>query len=53
MPQIGLQKHMRVNLEGQLGHDARPFDHAGEASVLNGVPRSEVNTKGDLGSCSR
>ena len=39
--------------QAQLGLGPRPLDHAGEASVLNGAPRSEVKTKGDLGFCSR
>ena len=46
-------KHVRMRLEGQLGLPTRPFDHAGEASRTKRPPRSEVNTKGDLGSCSR
>ena len=48
-----VSKHVGVRLEGQFGLPARPLDHAGEASGANDPLRSEVNTKGDLGSCSR
>jgi len=49
----GVPQHVRMRFEPELGLDSRTFDHARDPAVLNGAPRSEVNTNGDLGSCSR
>jgi hypothetical protein len=49
----GMPEHMRVGLEGQLGHlPARSIIRA-KPAVVKGDPRSEVNTNGDFVSCSR
>lgn len=59
VPFIGQRKptcvsqHMSVSLEAQLAPCPGSLDHSGEPGVLNGAPRSDVNTKGLLGSCSR
>jgi hypothetical protein len=45
----GVPEHVRVRLEAQLCLGTRPLDHAGEASSVNGAPRSDMKTKGDLG----
>jgi hypothetical protein len=38
----GVPEHVRVCLEGQLGHLSGSFDHSGEAGVVKGAPRSEA-----------
>ena len=49
----GVPQHVRVRLEAQLGLvPARSIMRANPA-VVNGAPRSDVNTKGDFGSWSR
>ena len=49
----GVPQHVRVNLEAEPGSLASALQHAGKAAVVNGEPRSDVNTNGDFGSCSR
>jgi hypothetical protein len=46
-------EHVGVRLEAELGLHARPLDHPSEACRREGRTRSEVKTKGDLGSWSR
>jgi hypothetical protein len=50
----GMPEHVWVSLEAQRGNraPARSTIRA-KPAVVNGAPRSEVNTNGDLGSCSR
>jgi hypothetical protein len=50
----GMSQHVRVDLEPKLRASipARSTIRA-KPAVVKGAPRSEVNTKGDLGSCSR
>ncbi len=58
MPVIGelkpasMPEHMRMGFEAKRPLPARSTILAKPAG-LNGAPRSDVNTKGDLGSCSR
>ena len=42
-------QHVRVGLERQLGHLPARWIMRAKPRVLNSAPRSEVNTKGDLG----
>ena len=44
---------MRVRLEVQLGPGTRPFEPASETGSRERALRSDVKTKGDLGSCLR
>jgi hypothetical protein len=48
-----MPEHVRVGLEAKLGHDAQPHHLLRHAAVVNGAPRSDVNTNGDGGSWSR
>ena len=49
----GMPQHMRVSLEAEARRlPARSTIRANPA-VVNGAPRSQVNTNGDFGSCSR
>ena len=49
----GMPQHVRMRLEAELRPvPARSIMRANPAG-LNGAPRSDVNTNGDLGSCSR
>jgi hypothetical protein len=48
-----MPEHVRVGLEAKLGHDAQPHHHLAPSRVVNGAPRSDVNTNGDGGSWSR
>ena len=49
----GMPQHVRMRLEAELCHvPARSIMRANPAG-LNGAPRSDVNTNGDFGSCSR
>lgn len=53
VPLVSVREHVRVRLEAKPRLSPSALDHARKAAVLNGAPRSEVNTKGDFGSCSR
>jgi hypothetical protein len=50
-------QHVRMNLPLEAGRPAKACEHLGEAvpTVVNGAPRSEMNTNGDpeLSRCSR
>ena len=49
----GVPEHVWVGLKASLAtFPARPTIRA-KPAVVNGALRSEVNTNGDLGSCSR
>ena len=49
----GMTEHVRVGFKASLAtFPARSIIRA-KPAVVNGALRSEVNTKGDLGSCSR
>ena len=50
----GMPQHVRMGLEAQPGLDRqRAPPCLAKPAVVNGEPRSDVNTNGDLGSCSR
>ena len=49
----GVPQHVWMRLETELSFYARPFHHPSETGRGEGRPRSEVNTKGDFGACSR
>lgn len=49
----GVPEHVRVRLESQLGLDPALSIIRANPAVVNASPRSEVNTQGDFGSCSR
>ena len=49
----GVPEHVRVSLEPKSGFGTRALDHAGKPSRREWCARSDVNTNGDLGSCSR
>ena len=50
----GMAEHVRMGLKAQLGLGCQPAGSCGRThAVLKGAPRSDVNTKGDFGSCSR
>jgi len=44
---------MRVSLEAKFRNRTSALYKPSKAPVVKGDPRSEVKTKGDLGSCSR
>jgi hypothetical protein len=46
-------EHVRERLEAEPRLDASTLDLRATPAVLKGAPRSEVNTNGDTGSCSR
>ena len=49
----GVPQHVRVHLEpAEPGGHASALQKPGKPAVVNGEPRSEVNTNGDFGSCS-
>jgi hypothetical protein len=49
----GVPEHVWMCLEAQPRLLARRSTMRAKPAVVNGEPRSEVNTKGDFGSCSR
>ena len=48
-----MPQHVRVNREVEAGCDAQTRHHLGKPAVVNGAPRSDVNTNGKADSCSR
>ena len=49
----GVPQHVRVRLEAEPGASPARSTMRAKPAVVNGAPRSVVNTKGDFGSCSR
>jgi hypothetical protein len=46
----GVTQHMGMRLDRKFGPGGGSIDHLAKPAVVNGVPRSDVNTKGDFGS---
>src|SRR4029077_12358141 len=49
----GVAQHVRVDLHIEPSSLTSALDHRLKARLVNGVPRSDVNTNGDFNSCSR
>ena len=49
----GVAQHVRVDLHIEPSSLTSALDHRLKARLVNGVPRSDVNTNGDFDSCSR
>jgi hypothetical protein len=49
----GVPEHVRMDLESKPRRRARRSTMRASPAVVKGAARSEVNTKADLGSCSR
>ena len=49
----GMAQHVRMGLEVEAAAPPARSTMRAKPAVVNGAPRSDVNTNGDLGSCSR